>query len=137
MVADELNYHHLRLFRAVVRAGSVAAAARSLHLTPQTVSEQVRNLEQAMGASLVDRSGRSVRPTETGRLVAAYADEIFDRGRTLLEVVRQRESARPLQVTVGRNAGDGIVEFSERRDREKHEMSVADAVARCREILGK
>ncbi len=97
----DLNYHHLRLFRAVARAGSVAGAARELHLTPQTVSEQVRALEESLGAVLLERSGRSVVPTETGRLVASYADDIFQRGRELQEVVRQRASERPLHVVFG------------------------------------
>lgn len=101
MDSDELNYHHLRLFRAVVRAGSVAAAARELHLTPQTVSEQVAALERTLGTVLLDRSGRAVAPTETGRLVATCADGIFERGRELVELVRQRGEAPVLRVVVG------------------------------------
>ncbi len=41
----------------------------------------------------------------------------------------------PLQITVGRKAGEGIVEFSERRNREKVDLSIDDAIARCRELL--
>jgi LysR family transcriptional activator of nhaA len=101
MPSADLNYHHLRLFLAVVRVGSVSAAARRLHLTPQTVSEQVRAFEQALDVVLFDRSGRALVPTATGRLVASYAADIFDQGRELLEVVRQQDPARPLRVVVG------------------------------------
>ncbi|MCA8940968.1 MAG: proline--tRNA ligase [Planctomycetes bacterium] len=41
----------------------------------------------------------------------------------------------PFQVTVGRGAADGVVEFCERRNREKQEMSVDEAIAKCREAL--
>ena len=58
MSEPELNYHHLRLFQAVARAGSLSAAARELHLTPQTVGEQVRALEEALGAVPAEGSGR-------------------------------------------------------------------------------
>jgi len=41
----------------------------------------------------------------------------------------------PLQVTVGRRAGEGVVEFTIRREGGKTELPAADAVARCRELL--
>ena len=101
MSDESLNYHHLRLFQAVARAGSASAAARELHLTPQTVGEQVRQLEQALDAVLLERSGRALTPTDTGRMVAWYADQIFELGRELIDVVRQRETERPLRVVIG------------------------------------
>ncbi len=83
MHPDQLNYHHLRLFRAVVREGGVTRAARVLHLAQPTVSAQVRALEDAVGVPLFERSGRSLVLTETGRTVYRYAEEIFAIGRDL------------------------------------------------------
>ena len=47
-----VNYKHLHYFWAVARAGGLAAAAARLHLTPQTLSGQIKQLEHAMGTAL-------------------------------------------------------------------------------------
>lgn len=44
-----MNYKHLQYFWAVVRAGGVLRASEQLHLTPQTLSGQIRLLEQRLG----------------------------------------------------------------------------------------
>ena len=72
-----LNYHHLLYFWTVVREGSIARACALLHLTQPTISGQLRALEKALGVKLFDRVGRRLVPTETGRVVYRYADEIF------------------------------------------------------------
>ena len=43
-----LNYKHLRYFLAVARAGSIARAGEELHLTPQSISGQLRELEDSL-----------------------------------------------------------------------------------------
>lgn len=58
------------IFYEVVNARSFTAAATALHITQSAVSQQVRNLEQNVGASLLDRSNRrSVRLTQAGEIV--------------------------------------------------------------------
>jgi len=96
-----LNYHHLLYFWRVAREGHLTRASRELHLTPQTVSAQVRALEEALGEPLFERKGRRLVLTETGRTVYGYAEEIFGLGRELLETVRGRPTGRPLVLTVG------------------------------------
>ncbi|MCE9636770.1 MAG: LysR family transcriptional regulator [Planctomycetes bacterium] len=91
---DSLNYHHLMLFHAVVREGSVSAAARRLGLTPQTISMQVKELEDAVGEELLDRSGREVRPSAAGRIVFGYAERVFAAGEDLIDAVRSGVAAR-------------------------------------------
>ena len=54
----DLNYHHLRYFWAVARRGNLTRASAELHLTPQTVSTQIKDLEAAIGEPLFQRSGR-------------------------------------------------------------------------------
>jgi DNA-binding transcriptional LysR family regulator len=51
-------------FVTVVDHGSIAEAARRLNLTPGAVAQRVRALEEEIGAALLIRSGRTVRPTE-------------------------------------------------------------------------
>ena len=83
-----LNYGHLRQFHEVASEGSVVRAAERLHLTPQTVSGQVKLLEEAVGEPLFERVGRGLALTETGRLVHEYSARIFAIGGELAHRLR-------------------------------------------------
>jgi LysR family transcriptional regulator, transcriptional activator of nhaA len=101
MRVEWLNYHHLLYFWTVVREGSISKAAEKLRLTQPTISAQIRQLEESLGQRLFQRQGRTLVPTDVGRLVYRYADDIFNIGRELLETVRGRPTGRALQLTVG------------------------------------
>lgn len=98
---DTLNYHHFRLFWAVAREGNLTRASANLHLTPQTVSTQIRDLENALGERLFRRAGRRMILTDAGHMAFRYADEIFSAGREFLETLRGQPSGRPLKLVVG------------------------------------
>jgi LysR family transcriptional activator of nhaA len=98
---DWLNYHHLLYFCTAARAGGLTAAARELHLSPSTLSGQIKELEQMLGEPLFRRVGRRIEPTEMGRIVLRYGEEIFSLGRELLDTVRGRPTGRPVRCTVG------------------------------------
>jgi LysR family transcriptional regulator, transcriptional activator of nhaA len=83
-----LNFHHLLLFTTLVREGSLVAAGRALGLSHSTLSSQIRAFEETLGAKLVAREGRRLVPTDTGRVVVRYGDEIFGLGHELLDSVR-------------------------------------------------
>jgi LysR family transcriptional regulator, transcriptional activator of nhaA len=100
-ISRKLNYQHLLYFWSVVRTGSVTRAAEELALSPPTVSAQLRTLEERLGEKLLTRSGRKLVPTEVGRVVFTFAEQIFDIGRELVDAVEQRPSQRPLRFTVG------------------------------------
>jgi LysR family transcriptional regulator, low CO2-responsive transcriptional regulator len=72
------SFRQLTTFHAVARLGSVSRAAEELHLTQPAVSIQIGLLEEAAGTPLLSRSGRGVRLTEAGELLAAYAARIID-----------------------------------------------------------
>lgn len=102
MALDWLNYHHLHYFWLVAREGSLSRAAAHLRLAPSTVSAQVKALEEVLGSPLFARQGRRLVLTPTGRLVAAYADEIFGLGRELVDAVRHGSTDdRALRLRVG------------------------------------
>ncbi|HEY0823846.1 MAG TPA: transcriptional activator NhaR [Ramlibacter sp.] len=90
-----MNYKHLQYFWTVVRAGGVLRASEQLHLTPQTLSGQIRLLEERLGQRLLRKAGRGVEPTPTGRLVMQYADEIFSLGGELEDALRGGRDAPP------------------------------------------
>jgi LysR family transcriptional activator of nhaA len=96
-----LNYQHLLYFWAVVRAGSLTKACEELHLSAPTVSTQLRTFEERIGQKLLAKSGRKLVPTEVGRTVFSYADEIFSLGGDLLNALARRPTQRPLRLVVG------------------------------------
>ena len=96
-----LNYQHLLYFWTVAREGSIARASEVLHLTPQTISGQIKLLEESVGAPLFHRVGRGLVLSDTGRVVNQYADEIFSLGAELSQRVRDQDSGAPLAFNVG------------------------------------
>jgi DNA-binding transcriptional LysR family regulator len=74
-----LDVTRLRVLAAVARHGSVTAAARALNYAQPSVSHHLARLEAETGTRLVERSGRSVRLTDAGRLLAGRAEEILGR----------------------------------------------------------
>jgi LysR family transcriptional activator of nhaA len=98
---DWLNYHHLLYFWTVARTGSVAKACDELNLAQPTISAQIRALEESFGEKLLVRSGRGMVPTEFGKQVYRYADEIFGLGRELMDLASGRKINQKTRLAVG------------------------------------
>ena len=96
-----LNYTHLLYFWTVVREGGVAQAAAALHITPQTVSGQIKLLEDQLQGALLERQGRRLVPTELGRITYAYAEDIFPKGLELASVLRGARTRGSRAVAIG------------------------------------
>ncbi len=96
-----LNYNHLLYFWTVAREGSIAKASELLHITPQTISGQIKLLEETIGEPLFQRHGRGLVLTDTGQVVNIYADEIFSIGSELTQRLRSKEPGKPLELNVG------------------------------------
>ena len=96
-----LNYHHLLYFWTVAKEGSIARACEKLRLAQPTISGQLRLLEETLGEKLFVKQGRGLAMTEVGQVVYRYADEIFDLGRELQDVLKGRPRGRPLRLLAG------------------------------------
>jgi LysR family transcriptional regulator, transcriptional activator of nhaA len=96
-----LNYQHLFYFWTVVREGSISRASDALHLSAPAISAQLKTLEARLGEKLLEKSGRTLAPTEVGQVAYRYAEEIFSLGRDLLATIAQRPTGRPLRFVVG------------------------------------
>lgn len=96
-----LNFHHLRYFHAVARDGNLTRASADLGKTPQTVSHQIRTLEEELDTALFHRRGRRLVLTEAGHRVLSYAEEIFSLGQELEDSVEAQTGNRPIRLTVG------------------------------------
>jgi DNA-binding transcriptional LysR family regulator len=68
-----LSLQQIRCFCSALELGSFTAAAEALGVSQPAVAEQVRKLEQALGADLFVRAGRGVVATEAGRAFAEHA----------------------------------------------------------------
>jgi len=74
-----LDATRLRVLVAIARHGSVTAAAQVLNYAQPSISHHMARLESETGAKLMERSGRGIRLTEAGRLLAERAEEILGR----------------------------------------------------------
>jgi DNA-binding transcriptional LysR family regulator len=72
-----LNLERLRVLHAVAATGSVAGAARALHVTTSAISQQMTRLERETGQRLSERDGRGIRLTEAGVLLARSAGQLL------------------------------------------------------------
>ncbi len=92
-----MNFKHLYYFWVAATAGGVVRAGEQLHITPQTLSGQIKLLEERLGRKLFRKSGRRLELTDDGRVALRYADEIFTLGEELQAALRQQRGA-PTQV---------------------------------------
>lgn len=96
-----LNFNHLYYFWIVAQSGSLAQASSILHVTPQTISGQLRKFEERLGTRLFQRSGRKLALTETGRVAMSYAERMFEQGDELKEILEGGDIRKPLSCNVG------------------------------------
>ncbi|GJD51787.1 HTH-type transcriptional activator CmpR [Methylobacterium crusticola] len=102
-----MNDRALRYFLAVVRTGSVRAAAEVLHVAASAVSRQVIEMEAEIGQPLLERLPRGVVPTEAGRVVAEHAMRQADERLLLGDRLRRLQGLQ--EGTVRIRCGGGFV----------------------------
>jgi len=90
---SHINFNHLYYFWQVYKTGSVVGAAQALYLTPQTITGQIKSLEERLGGKLFKRQGRGLVPSELGQLVFRYADKMFAMSQEMLDIVNYRKES--------------------------------------------
>lgn len=128
-----VTHTQLTAFLAVVRHGSVTAAAEELFVTQPSVSAAVAALERELGVELTERAGRSVRPTAAGREYARYAAHVVGLLKEGSEVASQVAAGaeRTLRLgavmTAGEHLMPGLIQnFREHRPELQISLSVAN-----------
>lgn len=97
-----MNFKHLHYFWVAAKSGGILRAGEQLHTTPQTLSGQIKLLEERLGRALFKKSGRNLELTEAGRVALGYADQIFTLGAELEDSLRHDlDAARTLDFKVG------------------------------------
>lgn len=90
---DERDLRDLAAFAAVAEARSFRAAARRLNLSVSSLSQRLKDLEARLGARLLNRTTRSVAPTEAGEALLARLRPSLAELENALGAVKQSQSA--------------------------------------------
>lgn len=100
-----LNYRHLYYFWVVAKEGGIARAAGRLDMAIQTISAQVKSLEQDLGHQLLKPAGRGVTVTDAGQAVLARAEAIFQLGELIPQEAAAAASGQSARLAVGMSDG--------------------------------
>jgi LysR family transcriptional regulator, transcriptional activator of nhaA len=103
---QRLNHHHLFIFWTFATAGSFTKTASQLAIAQSAVTAQIKQLEDALGLQLIDRSNRR-RPelTSDGRRVLEYATSIFETSQELLKWATRGEAPKVSPLRIGALSG--------------------------------
>jgi DNA-binding transcriptional LysR family regulator len=128
----------LAAFACVVRRGSVTAAAEELFVTQPSVSAAIAALERELGAKLLERDGRGLRPTSAGEAFAPYASHVLglldEGGRAAREAASGSRST--LRISAVTSAGDHVVPPLIRAFRDAHpELDIALHIGNRAEVF--
>ena len=112
-MTQDLNYRHLYYFWVVAKEGGMARAADRLGMAVQTISTQVRELERALGHTLLKAAGRGLALTDAGLATLRQADQIFQLGEQLPTAISDAVGTPTVRLTVG--ISDGLPKLVVRR----------------------
>jgi DNA-binding transcriptional LysR family regulator len=87
-----LDLELLRSFVSVVDAGGFTRAGERVHRTQSTVSQQIKRLEDDVGQTLLDRTGKDVTPTEAGERLLSYARRLLSLAEEARDVMARPDS---------------------------------------------
>src|SRR6266540_844744 len=140
-----MDTRQLQAFCAVVEKKSFSQAAEQLGVTQPAVSLQVRALEQRLGQSLLDRSGRRVEPTEAGRRLYRSAQRMLALEEQLLdEVAGDGDAELAGRLEIGASTGPGetvlpllLCEFQARHANARIALSVSDTQTVVQLVAGR
>lgn len=93
------NWSDIRIFLAVVRAGSTLAASRELGIAQPTVARRIEALEHEVGLTLFDRDTRGFRPTDAAQKLLPEAEAIEAAAENFTAKVRDLTQVRPIRIT--------------------------------------
>ena len=83
-----MNLHHLAIFHAIARSGSLTVAAERMHISQPAISRQLKWFENSLGVVLFERLPRGMRLTQAGEILRDYAARIFDMERAAAAAMR-------------------------------------------------
>jgi DNA-binding transcriptional LysR family regulator len=98
--SPSIDLRHIRYFLAVYDELHFGRAAQKLHIAQPPLSQAIRKLERELGVKLLERTSRTVRPTEAGRVFAEEARKVL--ASFEFAVTETRRASRPdVSIRVG------------------------------------
>lgn len=104
-----MDTRFIQTFLMAVDTGSIAEAARQLDLTAAAVAKRIRALEAEIGAVLVSRSGRTVRPTQAGAAIIERARCLLLEARDLKSIATTDQPSGQLRLGAFQSAMSGLL----------------------------
>jgi DNA-binding transcriptional LysR family regulator len=104
-----MDTRFLETFLIAVDNGSIAEAARRLNLTAAAVAKRIHVLESEIGALLVSRSGRTIRPTEAGAAIVERARHLVTAARDFKSIAAAESPSGQLRLGAFQTALSGLL----------------------------
>jgi LysR family transcriptional regulator, regulator of the ytmI operon len=131
-----MELRHLLTFQAVVRAGSLQAAADDLEYAQSTITLHIQQLEADLGVKLFARQGRKAQLTEAGRSLRDAADHLLEEATRLRQLMTELAQGETGHIRLGAIEPSAslrlpslLVRFFERRPKVRLTLEVGGAVA--------
>jgi DNA-binding transcriptional LysR family regulator len=96
-----MELRHLRYFVAVADEENVTRAAAKLHVAQPAVSRQIRDLEEELGLALLERTAKSIRLTDAGRVFLEESRAVLQRAEEAIRAVREVDGGQRGELHVG------------------------------------
>ncbi|MFC9440765.1 LysR family transcriptional regulator [Nocardia sp. NPDC057030] len=104
----DVEFRHLRAFHVLATELNFTRAAAQLHLTQQALSNQIKQLETRIGATLFQRNSRQVTLTDAGRTLLTRVPDILDTVGAAIADTRDTESGQRTELIVGIRGVTGL-----------------------------
>lgn len=97
----EINFNHLMSFREIAKEKSISKAAGKFRIGQPAMSNQLKQLEECLGYLLFERKNRKLVLTEAGTQVLKCANDVFQSGKHLTEILERSSLTSKLTLNVG------------------------------------
>ncbi|WP_068619155.1 LysR family transcriptional regulator [Paenibacillus tuaregi] len=96
-----MDLRQMRYFLAIAREGQITKAAKSLNMEQPPLSRQLKLIEQELGVTLFDRSGKNLRLTPSGELLQQRAESLLNQYSEVLKEVRELDEGIHGSLSIG------------------------------------
>lgn len=137
-----LSLHRLWIFVQVIECGGFSAATEKLYMSQPSISNQIRQLETSVKATLIDRSGARIKPTAEGQVMLEYARRLFVLADEAVAAIAQVSGLEAGRIAVGGTTTAGtyllpavVARFKEQHPAVEFDVFVGNASEVSRALL--